>query len=73
MTIETNKQVAIKALYQMLGDDLIRARNAFHHCTPEQMRQKYGQSGKTRIEIIMEYEAHDAKVKAAIAWVEDQA
>lgn len=70
MSASEHKKLALQALYQMLGDDLIRARNAFHRYTPEQMREQHGESGKTRISILMEYEAHDAKVKAAIAWLE---
>ena len=68
-TVNEHKQLAIKALGQMRGDDLYRARAAFKNCTPEQMAQKYGQSDQTRTEILAGYEAHDAKVTAALAWV----
>lgn len=64
-----HKQLAIKALEQMRGDNLYRARAVFKNCTPEQMAQKYGQSEQTRAEILAGYEAHEAKVTAAIAWV----
>ncbi len=64
-----HKQLAIKALEEMRGDDLYRARAAFKNCTPEQMTQKYGQSEQTRAEILAGYEEHDAKVAAALAWV----
>jgi hypothetical protein len=67
-----HKQLAIRALEQMLGDDLYRARAAFRNCTPEQMAQKYGQSDQTRAEILAEYGAHNARVLAAIAWVKGQ-
>ena len=70
MSAAEHKKLALLGLYQLLGDDLIRARNAFRNCTPEQMEQQHGQSGKTRAEIIAEYEAHDAKIKAAIVWLE---
>ena len=63
------KQQAIKALEQMRGDDLYRARSAFRNCTPAQMAEKYGQSDQTRTEILAGYEAHDSKVTAALAWV----
>lgn len=53
----------------MKGDDTYRARAAFRGYTAEQMKEQYGQSGKTRAQILAEYEAHDAKVDAAIAWV----
>ncbi len=64
-----NKQLAIRALEQMKGDDLYRARWAFRGLTDEQMKEQYGQSGKTRAEILKEYEVHDARVNQAIAWV----
>ena len=37
-------------------DSLERAQFAFRDCTPEQMRQRYGQSDDTRAEIIAGYE-----------------
>lgn len=64
-----HKQLAIQTLEQMRGDGLYRARAAFRNCTPKEMGEQYGQSGKTRAEMIAGYEAHDAKVTAAIAWV----
>ena len=65
----THKDLAINALRQMKGDDTARARAAFRGLTPEQMQQQHGQSGRTRAEILREYEEHDAKIDAAISWV----
>jgi hypothetical protein len=65
-----HKKLAIQALHNMRGDDLYRARAAFQNCTPEQMHGQWGMSGKTRAEILAEYETYDAKVTAAIAWIE---
>lgn len=70
MSAAIHKALALQALYQMLGDDLIRARNAFHGMSAEQMCQQHGMSGKTRAEILDVYVTHDAKVRAAIAWLE---
>jgi hypothetical protein len=67
--MNTHKELAIQALQNMKGDDSIRARAAFRGKTPEQMNQKYGQSGQTCAQILAGYEAHDAKMDAAIAWV----
>lgn len=67
-----HKNLAIRALSQMRSDDLERAKAAFRNCTQDQMQEQYGQSGKTLTEIIAEYEAHSAKVDAAIAWVRAQ-
>jgi hypothetical protein len=64
-----HRELTIRALEQMKGDDTARARSAFRSCTLEQMGTEYGESGKTRAQILEEYEAHDAKVDAAIAWV----
>lgn len=67
--MNANKQLAVKALEQYRGDDLYRARAAFRNCTPEQMRAAYGQSGKTRAEILAEYEQHDKAVSDALEWL----
>ncbi len=66
------KQLAIRALSQMKGDNLARARSAFRNKTPEQMQEEYGLSGRKCVEILAEYEEHEAKVDAAIVWVESQ-
>ena len=67
-----HKELAIRALENMMGDDTARARAAFRNLTPEQMQEQYGQSGQTCAQILADYEAHDAKVLAAIDWVKEQ-
>ena len=67
--MNTHKELAIRALQNMKGDDTYRARAAFRYFSEAQMREQHGMSGKTRAQILAEYEAHDAKVDAAIAWV----
>lgn len=64
-----HKKIAIHALENMKGDDAYRAEYAFRGLSPDQMKQQHGQSGKTRAEILDEYRAHDAKIDAAIAWI----
>ena len=64
-----NKATALQALENMRGDNLHRAQAAFRNCTPEQMAQEYGRSGKTRAEILAECEAHENRVNLAIAWI----
>ena len=59
----------IRLLEIAKGDDLQRARFAFRHYSPEEMNKPHGESGKTRAEIIAAYEAHEAKIDSAIAWV----
>jgi hypothetical protein len=66
------KQTALQALEQMKGDDSYRARIAFRGLNDKQMQEQHGQSGKTRAQILAEYEAHDQKVQAAIDWVKGQ-
>lgn len=61
--------LAVEALEQMRGDDVHRARTRFRGMPPEQLNEPYGQSGKTCAQILAEYEAHSARIDAAIAWV----
>lgn len=70
--MNAHQKLALRALSNLRGDDTARARHAFSRCTPKEMQEQHGQSGKTRSQILAEYEAHDAKVDAAIAWVKAQ-
>ena len=72
MTMNEHKALTIRVLEQARGDDLYRARAAFRNCTPAQLDELYGQSAKTRAEILADYEARDANITAAIAWVKEQ-
>lgn len=67
-----HQELAIGALQNMRGDDTARARAAFRGLSPAGMQEQHGYSGKTRAEILADYEARDAKVDAAIAWVRSQ-
>jgi len=67
-----HQALAIRALSNMMGDDSARARAAFRNCTPEEMQQEYGASGKTRAQLLAGYEAHDDKIEKAILWVKAQ-
>jgi hypothetical protein len=69
---EDPKTLAIRALSNMKGDDTARARAAFRRFSPEDMNKEHGESGKTRAAILAEYEAHDAKIDAAIEWVKSK-
>ena len=48
-----NQHLAVieRALQQHKGDDLARARAAFGRCTPEQMQEQWGSSGRTRADV----------------------
>ena len=70
--MNAHQELALRALSNFRGDDTARARHAFSRFTPKEMQEQHGQSGKTRAQILAEYEAHDAKVDAAIAWVKAQ-
>lgn len=66
-----HKELAIRALQGLKGDDTYRARRAFQGMSAADMSQEHGQSGRTRAEILAEYESYDAKVDAAIAWLNE--
>lgn len=67
-----HKELAIRALENMMGDDAARARIEFRGLTIKQMQEQYGQSGRTREQVLAEYEGYEAKVRAAIDWVKAQ-
>lgn len=67
--MKEQQALAIRALSNMMGDDSALAiRAAFRNCTPEQMQQEYGESGKTRAQILADYD----RIEKAILWVKAQ-
>jgi hypothetical protein len=68
----TPKEIAIRALRDARGDNFERAKAAFAGLTDEQMQQEYGQSGRTRAEILADYGAHVREINAAIEWVQSR-
>lgn len=68
ITPET-KLIVLAALHSYHCDDYERAKSAFRSCTDEQMQQQYGESGKTRQQILDSYKAHADAVDRAIAEV----
>ena len=70
-----NQHLAVieRALQQHKGDDLARARAAFGRCTPDQMQEQWGSSGRTRADVLSGYEKHEAEVEAALAWAREKA
>lgn len=69
MTKNETKELILRALSSYLGDDLYRAKNAFRNCSPKEMNEQYGHSGRTRQEILNEYQKHHDNVQEAIALV----
>lgn len=69
---EKHKELALRGLGCLRGDDLERARHAFHGMGSMQMQEQHGQSGKTRAEILARYEKFAAEVDAAVQWVKAQ-
>ena len=67
--MNAHQDLAIRALQNMKGDDLCRAKRAFSGYTQREMQEQHGQGGKTRQQILDEYEAHNRRVDEAIAWV----
>lgn len=52
-------------------DSLYMAQLQFKNCTPEQMNQEYGESGRTRNEILKEYQDHEKKIEDAIKAIKE--
>ncbi len=61
-----------KALTVYRGDDLERARLAFRGMTENEMAMLHGYGGRTRREVLAEYEAFDAKINRAAEWLSDK-
>lgn len=53
------------------GDDYERAKLAFDRMTPEQMQEQYGQSGKTRQQVLDRYRQYTEQCDAAIKAFEE--
>jgi ribosome-binding protein aMBF1 (putative translation factor) len=66
------KATILRALSDHKGDDLYRAKQAFLYCTRKQMGEQYGESGKTRQQIVDEYAEHVERVRRAEDWVRSQ-
>ena len=69
MTETQIKKRLLRALSQHQGDDLARARLAFRGMTPEQMQEPWGQSGRTKQQVLDEYETHEAEISTCAEWV----
>ena len=67
-----HQELAIKALGNMMGDNTARARAQFSIYTMKQMNEPYGAGGKTPMQILKDYEAHDSEVQSAMDWVRAQ-
>jgi hypothetical protein len=63
---EEHRALTIRALEQLIGDDFIRATNAFRG---RDLTEQHGQSGKTRQQVLDDYAAHDRRIRRAIEWV----
>lgn len=60
-------KIAVDALQNMKSDDLQRAQSAFRHCTEAELDGLYGQSGKTRRQIIQGYKEYNDRMDEAIS------
>ena len=59
------KTKLLKIVQNSKGDDLERALMAFRGMTQEELNKEYGQSGKTRQQILVEYYQEREEWKAA--------
>ena len=66
----TAKQKLLQIVRSARGDDLERAKIAFHGMSDALLDQQHGQSGKTRREVLREYETERAEYEAALALAE---
>jgi hypothetical protein len=66
MTTEEIKNILLRAIDQYDGDDLERAQAAFRG---HDLSTSYGFQGKTKAEIIAEYQRHRDKCNEVRAWV----
>lgn len=53
-----SKQIIRDAMARDKDDNLERAESMFRNCTPEEMQQRYGQSDRTRQEILDGHASH---------------
>lgn len=67
-----NKEVIFEALKQIRGDDLFRCRREFARFTFGEMMQKYGDSGKTRQQVLDDLIDRDRLIDSAVEWVKRQ-
>ena len=65
------KKFAIKAIEEVRGDNLARAKHAWSNLTDAEMQSEWGQSGRTPAFLMAGYEAHAKKCDAAIAWLKE--
>ncbi len=72
-TTNTPKQLAerLRNLVRSTeGDDFGRARRTFAHCSPEEMQEQWGQSGRTRQQVLDGYTEARAEQLALQHYVE---
>ena len=59
-------QIALRALEVYRGDDFCRAEHAFRGLSDKEMDKEYGQSGKTRKQILDGYREKNAEIQRSI-------
>lgn len=60
------KKLVLQGLQYLRGDNLERAKMAFRGLNPQQMQEQHGESGKTRQQLLDEYQRHEDEVTTAI-------
>jgi hypothetical protein len=65
----TPKQRTLYILEHSRGDDLQRAQRAFAGMGYKEMQEQYGQSGRTRQQLVDGYQQAEDELDAAIEWV----
>lgn len=70
--MQTMKQYVMSIVRNAIGDDLERAKSGFRGLSDKDMDAEYGASGKTRRQILEEYQIGRDRMIAALAWVESR-
>jgi hypothetical protein len=65
----TTKELVLRALSYMRGDDYERAKRVFSHCTLEQMQEVWSGNGETRQQVLDGYRVRVEAIDTAVAEV----
>lgn len=62
-------ETVLRALAQARGDDAYRARMAWGNLPDAELDKEYGESGRTRRQIMAGYKAHEDELDRAVQWI----
>ena len=65
------KETIKRLLLRQLTDNLARTWFSFRSCSYQEMLTPYGGSGSSRFELLVDEIKNEAKIRAALAWLEE--